>query len=99
MVFVGIFLISTKYHVPRWGDIFKGMILLTILSLVAIPVNYALSAYSGWSVIITRCCKSSWSVGLRSIFTLLIFVIYVLITVIIVSIIRLVCNFSVKKVS
>ena len=103
MVFTGIFLISTKYYVPKWSDIFKGIIPLAILSLFAIPVNYALSAHYGWSVdymlyysgngapLLPDLANALAKIGLRPVFTLIVFIMYVAISAIIVSIIRLIC--------
>lgn len=103
MVFTGIFLISTKYHVPNWSDIFKGMVPLVILSIVAIPVNYALSAHYGWGVdymlyysgngapLLPDLANALAQAGLRPVFTLIVFIMYVVITAIIVSIVRLIC--------
>jgi hypothetical protein len=104
MVFTGIFLIATGYYVPKWADIFKSMIPLTAMSLVAIPVDYALSAYYGWSVdymlyysgngapILPQLSGALAELGLRPVFTLIIFIMYIIISAIIVSIIRLVCH-------
>ena len=103
MVFVGIYLIASGYYVPHWADIFRGMVPLTILSVVAIPVDYALSAHYGWSVdymlyssgtgapILPELASALASRGLRPIFTLMIFIMYIVIAAIIVSIVRLVC--------
>ena len=103
MVFTGIFLIATKYYVPKWVDIIKGMIPLAILSLVAIPINYALSAHYGWSVdymlyysgngapLLPDLANKLASAGLRPIFTCIVFALYIAITAIIVAIIRLIC--------
>lgn len=103
MVFTGVFLIATGYYVPRWADIFKSMVPLTAMSILAIPVDYALSAYYGWSVdymlyysgngapLLPDLANALASRGLRPIFTLIIFVMYIVISAIIVSIIRLVC--------
>ena len=103
MVFTGAFLISTKYYVPNWADIFKGMIPLTIVSFIAIPVNYALSAHYGWSVdymlyysgngapLLPDLANSLAAAGLRPLFTCIVFVMYIVITAIIVSVIRLIC--------
>ena len=109
MVFVGIYLIASGYYVPRWADIFRGMVPLTILSVVVIPVDYALSAYYGWSVdymlyysgngapILPELADALASRGLRPIFTLMIFVMYIVIAAIIVSIVRLVCVAKQKR--
>lgn len=109
LVFTGIFLIATKYYVPKWADVVKGMIPLTVLSLFAIPVNYALSAHYGWSVdymlyysgngapLLPGLANSLASAGLRPIFTCIVFVLYVVITAIIVAIIRLICYLCKKK--
>ena len=103
MVFTGIFLISTKYYVPKWIDVLKGMIPLAILSVIAIPVNYALSAHYGWSVdymlyysgngapLLPDLASKLANAGLRPIFTLVVFIMYIIITAIIVGIIRLIC--------
>lgn len=114
MVFIGIFLISTKYYVPKWIDILKGMIPLTILSVIAIPVNYALSAHYGWGVdymlyycgngapVLPDIANKLASMNLRPIFTCLIYIMYIAITAVIVSIVRLICffkNLGTKKAS
>lgn len=103
MVFIGIFLISTGYYVPKWVDIFRGMVPLTIFSVFVIPVDYALSAHYGWSVdymlyysgngapILPDLARTLADAGLRPVFTLIIFIMYIAIAAIIVSIIRLVC--------
>ena len=109
MVFTGVFLIATGYYVPRWADIFKSMVPLTAMSILAIPVDYALSAYYGWSVdymlyysgngapLLPDLANALASRGLRPIFTLIIFVMYIVIAAIIVSIIRLVCFLRKKR--
>ena len=112
MVFTGIFLIATKYYVPKWIDILKGLIPLTILSLFAIPVNYLLSAHYGWGVdymlyycgngapLLPDIANSLANIGLRPVFTCLVYLMYIAITAIIVSIIRLICflkNIKTKK--
>ncbi len=109
MVFIGVFLISTKYYVPKWKDIFKGMVPLAILSVIAIPVDYSLSAYYGWSVdymlyysgngapLLPNVANALAQVGLRPIFTIIIFITYIAITAIIVSVVRLVCFLKNKK--
>ena len=103
MVFTGIFLIATGYYVPKWSDICKGMIPLTALSLVVIPVDYALSAHYGWSVdymlyysgngapLLPDLARTLAAHGLRPIFTCIIFIMYIIIAALIVSIIRLIC--------
>ncbi len=106
LVFTGIFLIATKYYVPKWFDIVRGMIPVALLSLLAIPVDYALSAYYGWSVdymlyysgngapLLPELSGKLASVGLRPIFTCIVFVLYFVITAAVVAIIRLI--FSIK---
>ncbi len=108
MVFTGFFLISTKYYVPKWRDIYKGMIPVAILSLVAIPVDYALSAHYGWSVdymlyhsgnaapVLPNISSKLAELGLRPVYSFLVFVIYFIISSIIVSVIRLLCFFGGK---
>ena len=103
MVFTGIFLIATGYYVPRWADVFKSMVPLAAWSLVAIPVDYALSAYYGWSVdymlyysgngapLLPELASALAAHGLRPVFTLIMFILYGIIAAIIVSIIRLIC--------
>lgn len=103
MVFTGIFLIATGYYVPRWADIFKSMVPLTAMSVLAIPVDYALSAYYGWSVdymlyysgngapFLPDLANALAAHGLRPVFTLIMFILYGVIAAIIVSIIRLIC--------
>lgn len=103
MVFTGIFLIATKYYVPKWMDILKGMIPLVILSFIAIPVDYALSAHYPWSVdymlfysgngapLLPDIANALASKGLRPVFTCLIYIMYLAIAAVIVSIIRLIC--------
>ena len=110
MVFTGIFLIATKYYVPKWFDIVKGMIPLAILSLIAIPVDYALSAYYGWSVdymlyysgngapLLPELANQLASAGLRPIYTGIVFALYGVIAAIIVAIIRLICFFKSLKI-
>ena len=109
LVFTGIFLIATKYYVPKWADIVKCMIPLAALSLVAIPVNYALSAHYGWSVdymlyysgngapLLPELSNRLASAGLRPIYTCIVFVLYVAITAVIVAIVRSVCFFKSLK--
>ena len=109
MVFIGIFLICSGYYVPAWMDIFRGMVPLTALSVIAIPVDYALSDYYGWSVdymlyysgngapLLPELASALASCGLRPVFTLIIFIMYIVIAAIIVSIIRLVCFLNRSK--
>ena len=109
MVFTGIFLIATKYYVPKWSDILKGIIPLAILSMVAIPVDYALSDYYGWSVdymlyysgnsapLLPDIANALAKIGLRPLFTAIVFILYIVIAALIVSIIRFIVHFS-KKV-
>lgn len=108
MVFTGIFLMATKYYVPKWGDILKGMVPLAILSIVAIPVNYALSDYYGWSVdymlyysgngapLLPDLANALANAGLRPVFTGIVFLLYVVIAALIVSIIRFIVHLSKK---
>lgn len=110
MAFIGIFLISTKYYVPKWSDIFKSMIPIVILSVVAIPVNYGLSSYYGWSVdymlfhsgnaapLLPTISNKLAEAGLRPVYTFIVFIIYIVISAIIVSVIRFLC-FLMKKIS
>lgn len=109
MVFTGVFLLATKYYVPKWIDIFKGMIPLALLSIVAIPVNYALSAHYGWSVdymlfysgngapVLPNLANALASVGLRPLFTVFVYIMYLAISAIIVSFIRLICFLKTLK--
>ncbi len=109
MVFTGIFLMATKYYIPKWSDILKGIVPLAILSLIAIPVDYALSDYYGWSVdymlyysgngapLLPDLANALAGIGLRPLFTGIVFILYVVIAALIVSIIRCVVHFS-KKV-
>lgn len=103
MTFTGIFLIATGYYVPKWADVRRALIPLAILSVVAIPVNYALSAHYGWSVdymlyysgngapVLPDLANALAGVGARPLFTCIVFLLYVVITTLIVAIIRLIC--------
>jgi hypothetical protein len=106
MVFTGIFLIATNYYIPKWNDILKGIVPLAILSIAAIPVDYALSDYYGWSVdymlyysgngapLLPDLANALAGIGLRPVFTGIVFLLYVVIAALIVSIIRLAVRFS-----
>ena len=108
MVFTGIFLMATKYYVPKWSDILKGMVPLAILSVVAIPVDYALSDYYGWSVdymlyysgngapLLPDLANALANAGLRPVFTGIVFLLYIVIAAVIVSIVRFIVHLSKK---
>lgn len=103
MTFTGIFLIATGYYVPKWADIRKALLPLASLSVVAIPVDYALSAHYGWSVdymlyysgngapMLPDLANALAEGGARPLFTCIVFLLYVIIITLIVAVIRLIC--------
>ena len=103
MVFVGVFLISTKYYVPKWKDVIKGFIPVACLSLIVIPIDYIfkwdyMMYRDGWGCpdFIRNLAKSLGEKGLLFIYTLIVFIAYFLIGAIIVSVIRLICYLKSK---
>ena len=110
MVFTGIFLITTKYYVPKWKDILIGQIPLVALSLIAIPLNYYLKCdymlfYGGYGAPLLPDLANFLAnikvlgISLRPVFTLLIYILYILISMLIVSFVQLICliKHKVKK--
>ena len=103
MVFTGVFLIATKYYVPTWKDIFRGMVPLAQLSVIAIVFDYALKAdymlyYNGSGAPLLPdlanffASKSFFGLmSLRFVYTIIVFLIYILICAIIVSVVRFIC--------
>lgn len=109
MVFIGIFLIASGYHVPKWADIFKTMVHVAILSVFALPVNYLLSSYYGVSVdymlyhsgkgapLLPDLAEKLATYGLRPLFSLLIFAVYIILTTAVVAIVRLIIHLKEKS--
>ena len=89
-----------------WKILTSITAVITAIALVAIPVNYALSAHYGWSVdymlyysgngapLLPELSNRLASVGLRPVYTCIVFVLYVAITAVIVAIIRSICFFK-----
>ena len=77
MFATGVFLLVTGYKKLGWKDIFRGFVPIVLLSLVAIPVNYAIGSdymllYSGGGVPLYEDIASSLGErGLRFIYTAL----------------------------
>lgn len=98
MVFTGVFLISTKYYVPKWKDILIGFIPVALFSLIVIPIDYIFEwdymfYRTGWGTpgFIGNLANFFASKKLRFIYTIIIFIAYEVINIVIVSVIRLIC--------
>lgn len=102
MTFLGVFLISTKYYVPKWKDALIGLIPLFVLSLIVVPVNYIFKFdymffYRGDGAPLLPDISKFFAnikilgISLRPIYTLFVYLIYMIINAIIVGIVRLIC--------
>ena len=103
MTFTGVFLICSKYYVPKWSDIIKGFIPVVLLSLIVIPIDYIFEfdymfyrTAWGTPAFISNIAKFFGGIGLRFIYTLIVFFAYDVIIAIIVSIVRLICYLKLK---
>lgn len=101
MVFTGVFLLATRYYVPKNKDIIKGMIPVFIISIFAIPIDYILKCdymllyYGNGAPILPSISKffADIKIGdfdLRILYTITTLIIYVIINIIIVLVIQLI---------
>ena len=98
MVFTGIFLICSKYYVPKWKDIIIGFIPVALFSIIVIPIDYIFKwdymfyrTAWGTPAFIGQLANFFGSKGLRLIYTFIVFIAYDVIIAVIVSIVQLVC--------
>lgn len=98
MVFTGVYLVCSKYYVPKWKDILIGFIPVAILSLIVIPIDYIFEfdymfyrTAWGTPAFISNLARFFGDKGLRFIYTIIVFIAYDVIIAIVVAIIRLIC--------
>ena len=96
MFIVGVFLLMTQYKTLNWPDVWRSCIPVALLSLVAIPVNYALGSdymmiYSGSGVPIYEDIAAYLGErGLRFLYTILMMVTHLPLSAAIVGIYKLI---------
>ena len=103
MVFIGVFLISTKYYIPKWKDIIKGFIPVACFSVIVIPLDYIfkwdyMMYRDDWGCpdFVRNLARSLGEKDLLFIYTIIVFLAYLLIGTVVVCLIRLICY--IKKV-
>ena len=103
MFFTGFFLIATGYKKLDWKDVYIGWFPMVALAIVAIPVNYIIKSdymqvYEGSGVPLkSDLSKILAGVGLRFVFSILMLASYMLLSVIVIGVYKIICAVINKK--
>ena len=96
MFLCGIFLLVSGYKKLEWKDVMKGWVPVVLLSLIAIPVNYGIGSdyiqiyEAGGVPLMENLAKIFINAGYRQIFTILMIFIYILFSLVVVSIYKII---------
>lgn len=103
MFATGFILLATGYVRLSWRDIYRGWIPMVAMSIVAVPVNYALKVdymqiYEGSGVpLMSKLAPALAEIGLRPLFTYIMLASYMLLSTVVVAIAKLVEHIAAKN--
>lgn len=112
MVFTGVFLVVTRYYVPNFKSIFKGFMPLLLFSVIVIPfdyimfyngeywIDYMLYVHGFGAPLLPDISDALGKMSLRGVYTILVMIGYLLITLLFVSIYQLIFKvFKIKQIN